>query len=68
VEQPGLIGRGAPATAAARLAGLGFDRFTRTVGLPPMAYLLAWRMALAKTLLRQDDCSFTLQVATAQAA
>lgn len=28
-----------------------FDRFTRTVGLRPMEYLLAWRMALAKNLL-----------------
>lgn len=28
-----------------------FDRFTRTVGLRPMEYLLAWRMALAKKLL-----------------
>jgi AraC-like DNA-binding protein len=31
-----------------------FDRFTRNVGVPPMEYLLAWRMALAKNLLRQD--------------
>jgi AraC-like DNA-binding protein len=30
-----------------------FDRFTRTVGLPPMEYLLAWRMAVAKDLLRR---------------
>lgn len=29
-----------------------FDRFTRTVGLRPMEYFLAWRMALAKDLLR----------------
>lgn len=29
-----------------------FDRFTRTVGLRPMQYLMAWRMALAKDLLR----------------
>jgi AraC-like DNA-binding protein len=29
-----------------------FDRFTRAVGIPPMEYLLAWRMALAKNLLR----------------
>jgi AraC-like DNA-binding protein len=29
-----------------------FERFTRAVGLPPMEYLLAWRMALAKNLLR----------------
>lgn len=30
-----------------------FDRFTRNVGIPPMEYLLAWRMALAKDLLRR---------------
>ena len=29
-----------------------FSRFNRIVGLPPMEYLLAWRMALAKHLLR----------------
>lgn len=33
-----------------------FDRFTRTVGLPPMEYLLAWRMAVARDLLRRTDC------------
>jgi AraC-like DNA-binding protein len=32
-----------------------FERFTRTVGLPPMEYLLAWRMAVARDLLRRDD-------------
>jgi AraC-like DNA-binding protein len=32
-----------------------FERFTRAVGLPPMEYLLAWRMALAKKLLRGRD-------------
>jgi transcriptional regulator GlxA family with amidase domain len=32
-----------------------FDRFVRSVGQPPMEYLLAWRMALAKNLLRQRD-------------
>jgi AraC-like DNA-binding protein len=31
-----------------------FERFTRNVGLPPMEYLLAWRMAMAKTLLRHE--------------
>jgi AraC-like DNA-binding protein len=31
-----------------------FERFTRTVGLPPMEYLLAWRMAVAKDLLRRQ--------------
>jgi AraC-like DNA-binding protein len=32
-----------------------FDRFSRAVGLPPMEYLVAWRMALAKDLLRAGD-------------
>jgi len=32
------------------------DRFMRTVGIPPMEYLLAWRMALAKDLLRREEC------------
>ena len=32
-----------------------FERFTRIVGLPPMEYLLAWRMAVAKDLLRRHD-------------
>lgn len=32
-----------------------FDRFTRTVGLRPMAYLSAWRMAVARDLLRRRD-------------
>lgn len=32
-----------------------FERFLRTVGLPPMEYLLAWRMAVAKDLLRRHD-------------
>jgi len=43
----------------ARTAGLSrsafFERFTRSVGLPPMEYLLAWRMAVAKDLLRRED-------------
>jgi AraC-like DNA-binding protein len=33
-----------------------FERFTRTVGLPPMEYLLAWRMAVARDLLRRHAC------------
>jgi AraC-like DNA-binding protein len=32
-----------------------FERFTRTVGLPPMEYLLGWRMAIARDLLRRQD-------------
>lgn len=41
----------------AKVAGLSrstfFERFTRTVGQPPMEYLLAWRMAVARDLLRR---------------
>jgi AraC-like DNA-binding protein len=33
-----------------------YERFTRAVGVPPMEYLVAWRMALAKDLLRRNDC------------
>ncbi len=36
-----------------------FERFNRTVGLPPMEYLLAWRMALAKDLLRRRELALT---------
>ncbi|GLR80275.1 AraC family transcriptional regulator (plasmid) [Azospirillum oryzae] len=32
-----------------------FDRFRRTVGMTPMDYLLDWRMALAKDLLRRRE-------------
>ena len=32
-----------------------FERFNRAVGLAPMAYLLGWRMALAKDLLRRNE-------------
>ncbi|HEY0503710.1 MAG TPA: AraC family transcriptional regulator [Lysobacter sp.] len=31
-----------------------FERFARTVGMAPMAYLLAWRMTLARDLLRHQ--------------
>ena len=43
----------------AKVAGVSrsafFERFTRTVGLPPMEYLLGWRMAVARDLLRRHD-------------
>lgn len=32
-----------------------FERFNRAVGVAPMEYLLAWRMALAKNLLRNKE-------------
>ena len=34
-----------------------YDRFIKAMGLPPMEYLLAWRMALAKDLLRSRSLS-----------
>ena len=34
-----------------------FDRFRREVGVPPMEYLLRWRMAVAKDLLCGDSVS-----------
>jgi AraC-like DNA-binding protein len=40
----------------AALSRSGFyERFTRAVGVPPMEYLLAWRMAIAKELLRRQE-------------
>jgi AraC-like DNA-binding protein len=32
-----------------------FERFSRAVGVAPMEYLLAWRMAMAKSLLLRKD-------------
>ena len=43
------------AKAAALSRSAFFDRFTRTVGLSPMEYLLTWRMAVARDLLRRED-------------
>lgn len=34
-----------------------YERFSKALGLPPMEYLLAWRMALAKDLLRGQTLS-----------
>jgi AraC-like DNA-binding protein len=42
----------------ARVAGMSravfAERFTRMVGMPPMQYLLEWRIAIAKDLLRRE--------------
>jgi AraC-like DNA-binding protein len=50
-------GHGWTVAGLAREAGLSrsafFDRFGREVGVAPMEYLLTWRMALAKGLLRR---------------
>lgn len=45
------------ARSAAQSRSAFFERFTRTVGLAPMEYLLAWRMAVARDLLRRQDLS-----------
>ena len=53
------LGRSWTVAELAKTAALSrsafFERFTRTVGLPPMEYLLAWRMAVAKDLLRRQE-------------
>ncbi|RST87131.1 AraC family transcriptional regulator [Aquibium carbonis] len=36
-----------------------FERFTRSVRVTPMEYLLAWRMALAKDFLRRNEVDMT---------
>lgn len=45
-------------TELAKEAGLSrsafFERFSRALGVAPMEYLLGWRMALAKDLLRRE--------------
>ena len=43
------------ATETALSRSAFFERFGRAVGVAPMEYLLHWRMALAKDLLRRED-------------
>jgi AraC-like DNA-binding protein len=43
------------ARKAALSRSVFFERFTRALGRPPMEYLLAWRMAVAQDLLRQNE-------------
>lgn len=43
------------ANAAALSRSVFFERFRKAVGMSPMEYLIAWRMALAKTLLRRRE-------------
>ena len=46
------------AAELARTAGMSravfAERFSRTIGMPPMLYLLEWRMAIARDLLRRE--------------
>ncbi|WP_246542133.1 AraC family transcriptional regulator [Roseibium polysiphoniae] len=43
------------ATEAGLSRSAFFTRFNRIVGVPPMSYLLNWRMTLAKHMLRSGD-------------
>jgi AraC-like DNA-binding protein len=43
------------AKEAARSRSAFFNRFSGAVSVAPMKYLLAWRMALAKNMLRQNE-------------
>jgi AraC-like DNA-binding protein len=58
-QMHGQVARAWTVTQLARTAALSrsafFERFTRTVGVPPMEYLLGWRMTVAKELLRRQD-------------
>jgi AraC-like DNA-binding protein len=64
-EQPAHAWTVAELAADAALSRSAFfDRFHRTVGVAPMEYLLGWRMALAKELLR--DGSVTVAEAAAR--
>ena len=60
-QMHGQVARQWTVAQLAKVAALSrssfFERFTRTVGLPPMEYLLAWRMAVAKDLLRRQTCA-----------
>jgi AraC-like DNA-binding protein len=55
VDHAWTVGQLAEAAALSRSAF--FDRFTRTVGVAPMEYLLSWRMEIAKDLLRREGLS-----------
>lgn len=45
------------ARAAALSRSSFFERFSRTVGVAPMEYLLGWRMQIARNLLRRGELS-----------
>jgi AraC-like DNA-binding protein len=54
-EKPWTIAQLAKTAALSRSSF--FDRFSRAVGVAPMEYLLSWRMAIAKNLLRRNEFS-----------
>jgi AraC-like DNA-binding protein len=47
----GLLRHGAAALSRSSFC----ERFTRTVGVAPMEYLVSWRMVIAKDLLSRDE-------------
>jgi AraC-like DNA-binding protein len=57
VARPWTVAQLAKAAALSRSAF--FERFTHAVGLRPMEYLLSWRMAIAKDLLRREELALT---------
>lgn len=52
VARPWTVGELARAAGMSR--AVFAERFTRKVGMPPMQYLLEWRIALAKDALRRE--------------
>jgi AraC-like DNA-binding protein len=52
-DKPWTVAQLAKTAALSRSAF--FERFSRAVGVAPMEYLLSWRMALAKNLLRRKE-------------
>lgn len=53
IDRPWTVAQLAKHSALSRSAF--FERFSKTIGLPPMEYLLRWRMAVAKNLLRKRE-------------
>jgi AraC-like DNA-binding protein len=53
IERPWTVAQLAKVAALSRSSF--FERFTRTVGIAPMEYLLTWRMEIARDLLSHDD-------------
>jgi AraC-like DNA-binding protein len=51
------------ATTAMLSRSAFFERFQEQTGMAPMKYLVSWRMALAKDMLRRGRCSSTNEVA-----
>lgn len=57
-EKPWTVSQLAKTAALSRSSF--FDRFRRAVGVAPMEYLLSWRMAIAKNLLRRNEFSIAV--------